>query len=387
MFSLLLALIYVSFISLGLPDSLLGSAWPSMYADVGAAAESAGLITMVIAIGTIISSLFTGKLTHKLGTGLVTSLSVALTALALFGFSFSTSLPMLLLIAIPFGLGAGAVDAALNNYVALHFSSKHMNWLHAFWGVGASISPYIMSLALTGGAGWMGGYRTVAIIQSVICFALFISLKQWKRDESGSGEKKKHISIISALKIPGVAFTLLAFFAYCGAEFTIGVYAATYLVEYRGISAELAASYASFMYIGIMTGRFLCGFISNKMGDKRMIRGGLLVIFSGIILMLIPTSDDILSLSGLIVIGLGCAPIYPAIIHSTPAKFGEQNSAAIIGIEMASAYTGTTLIPPLFGLMAGGLGMGIFPYVLLALALLTLAGTAMTYRIVSKQKG
>ncbi len=382
MFSLLLAIIYISFISLGLPDSLLGASWPAMHTDVGASIESAGLVTMVIAIGTVISSLLSSKLTHKFGTGVVTAASVLLTAIALFGFSFCTSLPMLMAIALPFGLGAGAVDAALNNYVAQNYSSKHMNWLHAFWGVGASISPYIMAFALTGGLAWTGGYRIVGLIQITICALLFLSLRKWKKPVGEEVSEKSNISLRDALKIPGVKFPLLAFLAYCGAEFTVGAYAASYLVDFKNMPPEYAASFASFLYIGITAGRFLCGFVSEKLGDKRMIRFGMCVLIFGITLVIIPVDTDILSLSGLIILGMGCAPIYPAIIHSTPANFGNENSATVIGMEMASAYTGTTLLPPLFAIIASSTGMGAFPFFLLALAVLSFFAISLTHRAV-----
>ncbi len=387
MFSLLLAIIYLSFISLGLPDSLLGASWPAMHTDVGASIQSAGMVSMIIAIGTVVSSLLSSKMTYKFGTGVVTGVSVLLTAIALFGFSFCTSLPMLMVVALPFGLGAGAVDAALNNYVAQNYSSKHMNWLHAFWGVGASISPYIMAFSLTGGLNWTGGYQIVGFIQIGICALLFLSLKKWKKPTTEEVSEKSNISLRDALKIPGVKFTLIAFMAYCGAEFTVGAFASSFLVDFKGMPPENAASFASFLYIGITAGRFLCGFISDKHGDKRMIRVGMCVFILGILLVLTPVQTDILSLVGLIVVGIGCAPIYPAIIHSTPANFGKENSATIIGMEMASAYTGTTLLPPLFGLIATWTNMGAFPFFLLALAVISFFAISMTHKAVKSKRG
>ena len=372
MYSLLLAIIYIAFISLGLPDSLLGSAWPVMQQELQVPLSYAGIISMTIAGGTIISSLLSDRLTKRLGTGLVTAISVMMTAIALFGFSISGSMLALIAWAIPYGLGAGAVDAALNNYVSLHYSSRHMSWLHCFWGVGATISPYIMSFALIRDMGWHSGYRIVGIIQLVLAVFLIFTLPLWVKNNgtTANGEPSNDLGIIQALKIPGVPYILLTFLAYCALESTTGLWASSYLVRQRGVAPETAASFASFFYLGITIGRFISGFVADHFGNRTMIRLGSATATLGVLMVLIPTSGTNLALIGLIVVGLGGAPIYPSIIHSTPANFGRQNSQAIIGIQMASAYVGSTFAPPLFGFIAGLTGIVIYPFYLLLFAVL-----------------
>lgn len=364
MISLLLAIIYMAFISLGLPDTLLGSAWPIMQVEMSVSIAYAGLVSMIIAGGTIVSSLLSDKLTKMLGTGLVTACSVLMTAVALFGFSFSNEFWMLCLWAIPYGFGAGAVDAALNNYVALHFSSRHMNWLHCCWGVGAAISPYIMSSCLLKGLPWNSGYRTVGMIQIVLTVILFISLPMWNIKKK-QGEKEQtvssNLSFKQLISIKGVKYVLFAFFAYCAFETTAGLWASSYLVLERGITPNKAAQFTSFFYLGITIGRFLSGFISNAVGDRNMIRLGIMIVFVGVVAIFLPISTNSVCLIGLILIGLGCAPIYPAIIHLTPENFGAENSQAIIGLQMASAYTGSTFMPPIFGLIARYITIELFP--------------------------
>ncbi len=379
MFSILLAIIYLAFISLGLPDSLLGSAWPVMYRDLNAPISCAGMISMTIAAGTILSSLFSDKLTRKLGPGRVTAFSVLLTALALFGFSVSRSVVLLFLLAVPYGLGAGAIDAALNNYVALHYSSRHMNWLHCFWGVGASISPYIMGYAIGSGHGWRKGYGIVSVIQIVITVILFLSLPLWekngRKDEGSSGKEEEHpagLKLREAWKIKGVPFILFAFFGYCAFETTCGLWASSYLVGYRGLDSQTAARVAALFYLGITVGRFVSGFVADKAGDRRMIRIGLVTVTAGIVLIALPVPANMTALAGLVITGIGAAPIYPAIIHATPDNFGEENSQAIIGIQMASAYVGSTFMPPVFGLLAEHVSMGLYPYYLAAFVVLTI---------------
>ena len=388
MYSLLLAIIYIAFISLGLPDSLLGSAWPTMYGQLGVPVSFAGGITMIISFGTIVSSLLSDTLTRKLGAGLVTAISVLATAVALFGFSLSNSFLALCLWAIPYGLGAGAVDAALNNYVALHYSSRHMSWLHCFWGVGTAISPYIMSYCLTGGLGWHRGYSFVSLLQVILAAVLFLSLPLWKKRDGnpdGGTETQPPRSLPQILKIRGIKYMLLAFFGYSALESTAGLWASSYLAEFRGISSDTAARFASLFYLGITFGRFLCGFISDRIGDKNMIRSGILVSAFGVILVAFPL-DNAFALIGLIVIGFGCAPVYPSIIHSTPANFGKENSQAAIGVQMASAYTGTTLMPPLFGLLGEHISMGLYPFYLLFFALLMLVVSEGMNRLLAKPK-
>lgn len=383
MYSILLALIYIAFISLGLPDSLLGSGWPAMHNDLNVPISFMGIVSMIISGGTIISSLLSDKLTRKLGTRIITVCSVFLTAVALFGFSISNQFWMLIVFAIPYGLGAGAIDAALNNYVAVHYSSKHMSWLHCFWGVGTIISPFVMSYALTNSA-WNNGYRIVSFIQLGIGLLLLTTLPAWKTNKEINDANAKSIGLTGALKIKGVPLLLIGFFAYCAAEATAMYWSSTYFVEVKGIAADQAAKFASLFYIGITVGRFLGGFIMNKLGDRKMIILGACILSFGIISLLIPTKNPIVSLVGFVIIGLGCAPIYPCIIHSTPNNFGAENSGAIIGIQMASAYIGSTFIPPLFGLLGNLISFSILPIYILAFVILMIIMTELTFKITAK---
>lgn len=375
MLSLLLAVIYFSFISLGLPDSLLGSAWPSMYEAFSVPVSYAGVISMIISAGTIFSSLQSDFLTKKFGPGLVTAVSVAITASALFGFSFSDSFWMLCLWAVPYGLGAGSVDAALNNFVALHYSSRHMSWLHCMWGIGATSGPYIMSYALTGGLGWQAGYRYIGWIQLALTALLVFSLPLWKqagRSISVSGQTAVDSLPLSArqvLRLPGAKAVFGCFFAYCALEQTAGLWGSSYLVLHGGMGAEEAAGFASLFYLGITVGRALNGFLAIRFSDDHLIRMGQGILAFGIILLFLP-AGKMAAVLGLIFVGLGCAPIYPSIIHSTPAHFGAEKSQAVIGIQMACAYIGNLLMPPLFGLLANHIGVFLYPFYLLALLIL-----------------
>ncbi len=367
MVSLLLAIIYVSFISLGLPDSLLGAAWPIMREELGVSLSYAGIISMVISLGTIASSLMSDRLTRRLGAGLVTAVSVGTTAVALLGFSFSNSFFALCLWAIPYGLGAGAVDAALNNYVALHYSSRHMSWLHAFWGVGVSVSPYIMSLCLTKNFGWHMGYRSVSIIQIVLTAVLFFSLPLWKKKADSREESEAaEVTLGKALRVKGVPQVLVAFLAFCAFESTAGLWASSYMVEFRGVDPLVASRFAALFYLGITFGRFLSGFVADRIGDKNMIRIGACVMLAGAFMIMLPLEADVLALAGLLVIGFGSAPVYPCIIHSTPTNFGRENSQALVGIQMASAYCGSTFMPPLFGFLAEKISVAVYPFYLAA---------------------
>lgn len=375
MFSLLLAIIYLAFISLGLPDSLLGSGWPVMYKELDASVSYAGVISMIIAGGTILSSLMSDRLIRKLGTGLVTAISVFLTAAALFGFSVSNSFFMLCIFALPYGLGAGAIDAALNNYVALNYSSKHMSWLHCFWGVGASVSPYIMSFALSENLGWRNGYRIVSVIQIVLTFVMFMALPLWKNKESLEVEeaaKDAPVTIKEKLKIKGLKEVMVAFCAYSAFEAMCCLWISTYLAECRSVESESAAAFASLFYLGITVGRFIIGFFANKLGDKDMIRLGIFVILAGMVFVLLPFESYIPALIGFAIVGFGAAPVYPAFIHSAPSNFGRENSQAIIGMQMTSAYIGSTFMPPVFGFVAELTTVGIFPMWLLVLLVVAL---------------
>lgn len=370
MFSLLLAVIYLAFISLGLPDSLLGSVWPTIYQDFNVPVSYAGAIFMIISAGTIFSSLQSDRLTKSLGTGKVTAVSVLMTAVALFGFSISHSYWMLVLWAIPYGLGAGSVDASLNNYVALHYKSHHMSWLHCMWGVGASIGPYIMSFALVNGQTWNMGYRYISLIQVALTIIIMLSLPLWKKrpvisdiQEAENG-KDKVLTLKEIFNIPGAKQLMLMFFCYCALEQTAGLWASSYLVLQHGFDLEVATSYGSLFFIGITVGRAISGFITMKLNDKQMIYLGQGLILIGIILMCLPLGHQV-ALIGLVTIGLGCAPIYPCIIHSTPSNFGKDKSQAIIGVQMASAYVGNLLMPPLFGIIANHISAIFFPIYLL----------------------
>lgn len=374
MFHLLLPIIYLAFISLGLPDSLLGSAWPSMYQDFNVPVSYAGIISMIIAAGTIISSLQSDRLTRKLGAGKVTAISVAMTAVAIFGFSCTHSFVLLCVLAIPYGLGAGSVDAALNNYVALHYKSQHMSWLHCMWGIGATLGPYLMGYALTKGQGWNKGYQYVAIIQIILTAILILSLPLWKKRSIESAEtnaeNSKPLTLKQIVKIPGAREVMVCFFCYCTVEQTTILWASSYLTIYKGVSAEIAAIFASVFFIGITVGRAFSGFLTMKLNDTQMIRLGQFLIGIGIVAMLIPGTQG-LSLIGFAFIGLGCAPIYPCIIHSTPYHFGADRSQAMIGVQMASAYVGTCLMPPLFGIIANHITVALLPvYLTLTLVLM-----------------
>ena len=379
MYSFLLALIYLAFISLGLPDSLLGSGWPVMHAELGVSVSFMGIVSMGISGGTILSSLLSDRLTHRLGTRIVTVVSVFLTVVALFGFSISTRFWMLIAFAVPYGLGAGAIDAALNNYVALHYKAKHMSWLHCFWGVGTIVSPFIMGYALTHST-WNAGYRIVGLIQLAIAVLLLVTLPVWKIHADATETAGRRVGLRAALRIKGVPFLLLGFFAYCSAETTTMQWASTYFVEVKHLPAERAATLAALFYIGITAGRFLSGFLTEKLGDRGMIRLGAGVLACGIAALLLPVESYYLAFAAFLVIGLGCAPIYPCIIHSTPANFGAESSGAIIGIQMASAYVGSTFVPPLFGLVGKALGFSILPVYLAVFAALMLVMTELTFR-------
>lgn len=377
MVHLLLVIIYLAFISLGLPDALLGAAWPSMYPQFDVPVSYAGIISMIIALGTVVSSLQSDRLTKKLGTGKVTALSVLMTAMALFGFATSHSFGMLCLWAIPYGLGAGSVDASLNNYVALHYESRHMSWLHCMWGVGASVGPYIMGYALTAGWGWNSGYHIIAVLQIVLTAILLCSLPLWKQRpaevlQDGKVQNVKALSIREVLQLAGAREILVCFFCYCALEQTTGLWASSYLTLHKGVSADTAATFASMFYLGITVGRALSGFLTMKLNDVQMIRLGEVIIGIGVLVMLLPFGQS-LSLAGLILIGLGCAPVYPCVIHSTPAHFGADKSQAIIGIQMACAYVGTCLMPPVFGLIANHITVALLPvYLLIILVLMVI---------------
>ena len=360
MTSLLLPLIYLSFISLGLPDALLGSAWPSMYTELNVPLSSAGLISMIIAAGTVVSSLMSDRLTRRFGPGKVTAFSVGLTAVSLGGFALSGSYWQLCLLAVPYGLGAGSVDACLNNFVALHYASRHMSWLHCMWGIGASVGPHIMGRAITAGQSWHAGYGYIAVLQIVLTFVLLMSLPKWKQptDSGAQSRPMEPVTLRQALFIRGVREVLTCFFYYCALEQTAGLWASSYLVLKNGLPAEKAASLAALYYMGLTVGRALSGFLTLRLDDRAMVRTGFVLILLGVVC--VPLGGGA-TLAGLVILGLGSAPIYPCLIHSTPGFFGAGNSQAIIGMQMASAYVGTCLMPPLFGLIAQTVSVALYP--------------------------
>ena len=374
MVHLLLAIIYMAFISLGLPDGLLGAAWPSMVPELGTPVSFAGVIFIIISVGTVVSSLLSQRLNLRFGPGRVTAFSVAMTAAALFGFASCRSAWQLCLWALPYGLGAGSVDACLNNYVALHYASRHMSWLHCMWGIGASVGPYIMGAVLSAGRHWSAGYRSIGVLQLALTALLLLSLPLWKKgEEQGEGEKAKPLRLKEILAIPGAKPLLLAFFCYCALEQTMGLWAGSYLALYRSFTPERAAGFTGLFFLGITLGRALNGFLTIRFSDSFLTRTGFVIIALGIAAVLLPLGDA-LALAGLVLVGLGCAPVYPCIIHATPARFGAGRSQAVIGILMAGAYLGNCLMPPLFGLIANHISIGLLPpYLLLLLAVMALS--------------
>ena len=364
MIHLLLAIIYLSFISLGLPDALLGAAWPMMSQEFSVPVSYAGGISLIIALGTVVSSLQSDRLTKWLGSGKVTAFSVAMTALAILGFSLSREYWQLCLWAIPYGLGAGSVDASLNNYVALHYASRHMSWLHCMWGLGASLGPYIMGMALAGGMVWNTGYGMIAVIQAVLSAVIFLSLPLWKKRGGGANETEapvKPVTMRQIISVPGAKEVMVAFFCYCGLEQTCILWGSSYFTLHIGLDAETAAGLAALFMLGLTFGRFLNGFLTYQINDTNLIRLGEGIIGLGVLVMLLPLGRSA-AMAGLVLMGLGCAPIYPCIIHSTPAHFGEENSQALIGVQMASAYIGICCMPPLFGLLANHIGVFLLPW-------------------------
>lgn len=366
----LLMMIYLSFISLGLPDSMLGSAWPAMNVSLNAPLWGAGLVQMLISFCTIISSLNSAKLIRKFGTGKLTAISVATTALALLGFSLAKNYAFLLLMAVPLGLGAGAVDAGLNNYVALHCEAKHMSWLHCFWGVGTIIGPMILSAVLRVGGSWATGYRVVGLIQCAVSALLFATLGMWKRGNIQQEEYgAKALSVWEVLSLPGAKAGMVTFLCYCAVESTLGLWGATYISQVRGVDEATAASFGAMFYIGITVGRAISGFMAMKLLPKQMVRVGQALLALGCIFMMIPAGST-LSGIGLVVCGLGCAPIYPNIIQDTPVNYGTENSQAAIGVQMAFAYVGSTFLPSIFGALAGVGGYGLLPYFAISICVL-----------------
>jgi len=367
----LLVIIYVSFISLGLPDSVLGSSWPAMHQDMHAPLALAGFIGMTIQAGTIVSSLLSTRLINRFGTAKVTAFSVASTALGLYGYTCAPSVPFLFLFALPLGLGAGSVDTALNNFVANHYEAKHMSWLHCFWGIGATIGPAIMSASLLSRGGWRTGYLTIALLQTALVVALFSTLSFWKKATSlpADGEvDKAFIRNRDALRVPGVKFALIAFVFFCATEASTGLWTASYLVVVKGLTPTAAAGAASLFYGAITLGRFITGFFAGRVPSPLLIRIGQLVCVFGVLLVILP-APSFVAVAGIGIIGFGTAPIFPSMLHETPARFGSGSSQAIMGLQMAFAYVGATCFPPLFGSLSTVLSMSVWPWFLLVCVL------------------
>ena len=363
MVTLLLAFIYLAFISLGLPDSLLGSAWPIMHPTLSVPVSFMGMVTMTVSLSTITASVFSERLTKTFGTWKVTTASIFLTAAGLLGFSLSGHFWMLILWAIPYGLGAGAIDAALNNYVAIHYNSRHMSWLHCFWGVGTIISPYIMGYCLTN-ATYQTGYQTVAALQGVIGILLLCSAPLWRtpKKQGGSQKGEKVLGIRGVLRIKGAKLWLFGFLFYCAAESTVMHWASSYLVEARQFAEDRAASLGAMFFMGMTAGRFLSGFVADRVGDRGMIRIGTMIAATGAVCLILPVQSSALPVAGLVLMGFGCAPVYPCIMHATPNVFGEDKTQAIIGIQMGFAYMGSMLLSPFFGVLGQFVGMWLMPF-------------------------
>ena len=380
MISLLLAVIYLVFISLGLPDSLLGSGWPKMQVVFGVPSSYAGYISMTICFMTIISALLSPRMINRFHTKWIVISSIVLTILGLAGFSISHRYEMLFIFAIPYGLGAGAIDASVNHYVASNYSGSVMNFLHCFYGVGAMISPYIMSLALKY-AKWNEGYLWTAFVQTAILAIVIISLPLWKGNESEAEEdRQESAGIRESIKVPRVLLTLIAFFAYCSGEATCFLWTPSYFAGTKsGLSDERIAAFGALIFGGLMLGRLISGFISNIFGDKKLIRLGIILEFIGIFMLFIPTQNYLVAAIGFVIIGTGMGPVYPAIQHMAPTNFGKRYSAAVIGLQMAFAYTGSTFMPMVFGVLQQHIGIGIMPVYLIFFAILNIGMLELAY--------
>ncbi|MBQ7330028.1 MAG: MFS transporter [Oscillospiraceae bacterium] len=364
----LLLLIYLAFISLGLPDALLGSAWPIMSGEFGVPLSYMGLVSLLISGFTVVSSLLTDRMVSRFGTGKVTAVSVALTAVGLLGFAFTGNFWLLCVWAVPYGLGAGCVDASLNNYAANHYASRHMSWLHCMWGVGAAIGPYVMGAVLTAGQSWNKGYLYIAIFQVVLTAVMLLSIPKWKSVSGEKAEEHSHLTFRQVFALPGVREVVLIFLCYGAIEAIAGHWASSYLVLHLGIGEERAASLAAMFYLGITAGRAVSGFVTLKFNDKQMAYMGMSLVICGLLMMVL-FRIEILCIIGFMVMGVGCAPIFPCLIHATPAQYGMSRSQAVIGVEMASFYAGTCFLPPIFGIFADWAGMGSMPLVLLGFSL------------------
>ena len=388
MLTVLLVIIYIAFISLGLPDAIMGSAWPMIHQDLNVPISVAGAVTIVVSCGTVVASFFSGRCIRKFGTGVVTVVSIALTAIGLIGVYFSTNFVWMCVLGVPLGLGAGAVDAALNNFVALHYKAKHMNWLHCFWGIGATAGPLIMSFYLLRGMSWRMGYITIGILQVILVVCCFFSLPLWRRFEEAQpadADEKADISLKKLVTIPGAKPALVAFFCYCSVEVVAGLWASSYLVMSRGVAPEHAARWVSIFYLGITIGRLVAGFVAIKLNNKMMMRIGQLLSLVGVGIMMLPFSN-LFQLIGLVCLGIGCAPIYPAMLHETPNRFGKEISQGIMGIQMAVAYVGILVMPPVAGVLMRAVSFSLLPYILCGLVLIMFITTECVAKICGQNK-
>lgn len=386
MSALLLAIIFIAFISLGLPDSLLGSAWPTVYQDLNLPVSSAGLIMVIVSIGTVLSSFFSDKVLRKISTLQMTVISVLLTTVALFGYSFSNNLFWFCFWSIPYGLGAGGVDTALNNYVALHYKSRHMSWLHSFWGVGATAGPIVMGFVLSRGFSWPFGYQIIGYIQLFVALIILISKPLWLKDSSLSVQNNQQIILSNKEKLglPGVKSLLIASFCYFTVETATGLWAASYLVLARGIDENTAATWVSFFYLGITIFRFVGGLVTDKIGDKKMILNGIWLIAIGCFLLIIP--NNTVMLISLVLIGCGCAPVYPCLIHQIPSLFGANKSQAVISVQFSFAYLACAITPPIFGAIAQYVNIAFLPYFVLVFNVLMFVCVKLLYKNSKKPK-
>lgn len=385
---LILAIIYVVFISLGLPDSLFGVTWPVVHTDFGIAESFASVYSIVTGICSGGAGLFAGTFIRKFGTPRVTLASILLTAAGLLGISFSPNIWVMMFFTIVLGFGAGAIDTGLNNYVSLHYEARHMSWLHCFWGVGVTASPIIMSAFLAGeSGGWRNGYRVIAVIQTAIAVAVTFCLRKWIKADSKTAlenEKSEKNSQNGIFSKPGIITSILSLGLYCSMEFLLGTWGASYIVNTLSFSPDAAARWVSFYYGGIMLGRLISGFISMKASDKAMIRGGAALSLMGIIVLALPLGKA--SLIGLLLIGTGFGPIFPSVLHSVPERFGSKFSADITGYHMGGAYTIGFTIQLAFGYIATATTFEITPFVLAALSLLMIAANEITLRTLAKNK-
>lgn len=370
MMTTLLIIIFITFIGVGLPDSVLGTAWPAIYREFNLPVSLAGYISATVSACTIISSLISSKVINKFGTGVVSAVSTLMTAAALLGFAFTDNAVFFFLLAIPLGLGAGSIDTALNNFVALHYSASKMNFLHCFYGIGVAASPYVMSLALGADDNWRKGYIIIGFIQFVIALIAVLSLPLWKKakkkDESDNPTPPKTLTLSQLFKMPAVRMSCFAFFSYCAMELCAGSWSSTYFVNIKGLSSDKAAQIAMLFYIGLASGRFLSGIVAQKIGRWRIIRIATLILFGAIIMFILPLPVPVAAFA-LFFIGLGCGPVFPNLTHLTPENFGADISQSVIGVQQASSYTGIMLMPWLFGILAQTISSALFPFYLLFL--------------------